>query len=300
MTRPDRTLTRPEPPPSADLDGDRHWGGGGPVDRIGVFEAIRWYWGTVLLSILVFAGAGVALGLARHPSYSADSRLEVRVAAHTPEGLPAAVAAAQDLASTYARQLESPSIQKQVAKASNISKANVAQDVSATPITGTAIVKVSASAPTGGEAVALANNGGHALHKYVERRNSHVGKVSAPVVSRAQAAIRLYQRRLDRQQKLQGEVSAAPSHTTRQALKQAKLRTQEAGLERNAAQQAYTESQLSYTAPLQTLSPAGSATSDRQSMIQILALIGAAAGLAIGAALATWRANRLVARSPES
>jgi hypothetical protein len=270
-----------------------------PMERIGVLEAVRWHWLMVVFMVLVFAAAGVAVGALRSPTYSADSRLQVEVGARTTAGIPAAVTAAQNLASTYARDIEAPAVQKRTAKAAQTSTGTVADNVAATPILDTSVVKVSASASSRGEAIALANAGSKAMKRFVALRNGST-EANTALSGNARKAIADYQQAFDREKHAKHQFERSPSAEKRQALKEAEVKTQEALFSRNAAQEVFAQSQLQSTAPLKPLTPATSATSDRLSMMEILGLIGALAGFAIGVALATWRANRLVRGSWET
>lgn len=264
-----------------------------PLEQVGVLEAMRWHWQLVLIPVLLFFGIGLALGLMRAPTYTATANLSVDFGAQSPSSLPGSVTAAQALADSYARAVDATPVVIGVARRTGIPADEVADRTGASPIPDSTVVRVSASAGSEQAAVELANTSAKALTRYIATLNgTRLG--SAPVLAQFRQAESVYQDRRDRQAELIEEVEADPSdEAARQELKQARVRTQVALLKKNSVAELYGASQQAYVAPLSFLSEASSASSDELARLELLAFVGLVAGLAIGAALATVRANRL-------
>lgn len=258
--------------------------------RLGVLESMRWHWILVLIPIVVLVGAAVAIGLLRNPVYTATTTLSVGFGAENPSALPGSVTAAQALSESYSRAIEATPVQKSVARGTGASADAVAEDVSATPIPGTTVVKVSATADSSAAAIATANVAAHSLTRYVASLNgSRTGSPQVLAVFRRAEAT--YQERLTHQRELAETAAAEPSESNELALEQAQVDTQVALLRKQSIASVYGTSQQAYVAPLTVLSQASAASSDRVGKLELLIFVGLLAGFAIGAALATGRAN---------
>lgn len=149
---------------------------------------------------------------------------------------------------------------------------------------------MSGSADSSAGAIAIANTASVALTLYVESLNgSRTG--SPQVLALFRRAEATYQDRLARQQELADEADAEPTEGSELALKQAQVDTQVALLRKQSIASVYGTSQQAYVAPLTILSRATTASSDRAARLELLIFIGLVVGLALGAALATVRAN---------
>lgn len=264
-----------------------------PLEQVGVLEAMRWHWRLVLVPIVLLVGIGLALGLLRSPTYTATANLSVDFGAQNPSSLSGSVTAAQALSDSYARAVFATPVVDQVARKTGTPVGKVADQVSASPIPDSTVVKVSGEAGSEETAITLANASATALTRYVATLNG-TRKGSTPVLIQFRQAESRYQDRLAQQQELAAQVDANPSdEAAAQELKRARVKTQVALLKKNSVGELYGASQQAYVAPLSFLSEATSAASDRLSRLQLLGFIGLLAGLAIGAAAATVRANRL-------
>ncbi len=264
-----------------------------PLEQVGVLEAMRWHWQLVLIPVVLLVGIGLALGLLRAPTYTATANLSVDFGAQNPSSLSGSVTAAQALADSYARAVFATPVVGQVAHKTGSPANEVADHVSASPIPDSTVVKVSGDAGSEEAAIELANASATALTRYVGTLNG-TRKGSTPVLIQFRQAESLYQDRLAHQGELATQVDANPSdQTAARELKRARVKTQVALLKKNSVGELYGASQQAYVAPLSFLSAATSASSDKLSRLQLLGFIGLVAGLAIGAALATVRANRL-------
>jgi capsular polysaccharide biosynthesis protein len=299
-------MTR-EAAPSTTLGEDRHDAGQLPTDsrrpgagdshqlleQVGVLEAMRWHWRLVLIPVVLLVAAGLALGLFRAPVYTATANLSVDFGAQNPSSLSGSVTAAQALAESYARSVDATPVVLQVSRKTGIPRDRVASQMSASPIPDSTVVKVSGTAGSAETATTLANVAATALTRYIATLNG-TRQGSAPVLAQFRQAESVYQDRLGHQEELAARVEANPSdETAARELQQARVKTQVALLKKNSVGELYGASQQAYVAPLRFLNVASSASSDRLSRLQLLGFIGLVAGLAVGAALATVKANRL-------
>jgi hypothetical protein len=253
-----------------------------PLEQVGVLEAMRWHWQLVLIPVV----------LLRAPTYTATANLSVDFGAQNPSSLSGSVTAAQALADSYSRAVFATPVVSQVARKTGSSAGEVSDNVSASPIPDSTVVKVSGAAGSEGAAIDLANTSATALTHYIGSLNG-TRKGSTPALIQFRQAEGLYQDRLARQLELATHADANPSdEAAQEELKRARVKTQVALLKKTSVGELYGASQEAYVAPLSFLSEATSASSDKLSRLQLLGFIGLIAGLAIGAALATVRANR--------
>lgn len=260
---------------------------------VGVFEAVRWYWRSVVLLVLVFAGIGAAIGLVRSPDYEATARLNVDFSSQTPSSLPGSLTAAQALTDSYARSIYSAQVGAEIARKEGIGFQELPDRVSATPIPDSTIVQVIANDGTTDGATTLANQASRALIDYVASLDRPNGRLLASLLADFKEAAARYDRILSREQQLEANAGTPPSREEKDALEKAAVQTQAALLKRETASQRYTGAKQNYVAKLQLLEPARGATSDRIPTLELTVFLGAIAGLALGAALATVRANRV-------
>jgi uncharacterized protein involved in exopolysaccharide biosynthesis len=262
-------------------------------EQVGVLEAMRWHWRLVLIPVVLLVGAGLAFGLLRAPQYTATANLSVDFGAQNPSSLSGSVTAAQALAESYARAIDATPVVLQVSRKTGIPRDEVPEHISASPIPDSTVVKISGADESADSATRLANVSATALTRYIATLNG-TRQGSAPVLAQFRQAESIYQDRLNHQEELAARVDANPSdEAAARELRDARVKTQVALLKKNSVGELYGASQQAYVAPLRFLNVASSASSDRLSRLQLLGFIGLVAGLAVGAALATVKANRL-------
>jgi hypothetical protein len=265
-------------------------------EQIGVFEAMRWYWWLVVLCVVLLTGAGIGLALVRTPVYSSTATLNVDFAAQSPTTLQGSLSAAQASAESYARAFNSTVLINGVAKKTGLSSDTVLDRVSASAIPENTVVTVDAEGSSETAATKLANVSSNALIKYVagfaQRGASGTVAESPKLLRRYRAVSADYNRYFTQQERLEKVAKLNPTPANTKAFEKAKLKSQVASLKREGLFQAYTESQRHYVAPLTYLARATSATDDQVAKLELLGFVGFAAGLAVGAALATLQANR--------
>ena len=116
--------------------------------QVRISWALRRYWLTALLPLIVLVSAAVAVGLTRDPNYTAETKLTAgRVDSGTPSSaLAGFTAASQSLAETYSRSVHSDQILRQVAEDTDTSPSVVSSKVTAAPIPNTPVFRVTAEA----------------------------------------------------------------------------------------------------------------------------------------------------------
>jgi len=260
----------------------------------GIAEAMRRYWYLVALCVLLLAGLGIAYGLHRAPTYTATAENVVQVLTPSAAQLPGAVSAAQDLASSQARLIDSDGIAGPLARRLDTTIEYVTDNVSATPVPSSTVIRIEADGASEDDAVLLANAAARAFATYVNAQTRTDGE-GDEVLAQYRAATNAYQRELAAQQGIERAGDAA-SPTERM---RADAAVDAAQLRRQALSGQYqTVVQSRGTAPrVKTFVVARDASSDRVPTLQIAVFGGAVAGLLIGGGLATLLANRRSRRS---
>ncbi|HMJ01563.1 MAG TPA: hypothetical protein VK506_01405 [Conexibacter sp.] len=255
---------------------------------------MRRYWYLVALCVLLLAGLGIAYGLHRAPTYTATAENVVQVLTPSAAQLPGAVSAAQDLASSQARLIDSDGIAGPLARRLDTTIEYVTDNVSATPVPSSTVIRIEADGASEDDAVLLANAAARAFATYVNAQTRTDGE-GDEVLAQYRAATNAYQRELAAQQGIERAGDAA-SPTERM---RADAAVDAAQLRRQALSGQYqTVVQSRGTAPrVKTFVVARDASSDRVPTLQIAVFGGAVAGLLIGGGLATLLANRRSRRS---
>lgn len=255
--------------------------------RFGVGEAMRLYWPVVVAAVVLFAGLATAVGLLRQPHYTARATLTVSQSNAGSGGLVGFADASASLAAGYSRAIDATRVVEPVARATGLPPTTVTADVSASPIPASPVIQVSAEADSESDAVRLANVASVSLITFVNRLTRTTDASKSLLNQFAQALERAARQRARLQSLEASGVGGA-------AVSQAKAQLDAAELESQALSNAYQQVKQNQAtgSPLQVLSLAKLASSDRISKLELLILIGLLAGLAVGAALATWGANR--------
>lgn len=262
-----------------------------PHQSVHLGTALRWYPLLALLPIVVLTAAGITLGLRRHPVYSASTMINVGTLDVAAQATPGYAEAAVTLASAYSRQVNSQFVYRPVAKTLRLSLAEVSSRLSSSAVPDSPTFTINATGPSPRSAITLAGAATNALRHYVN-----------VVDQGANSSTRLLDRYRDAERKadllasasgsLSGKDRVLPGSVSRARLEAAKLDAEVARLQADALASQYTSSSTSIRgAIIQVLNPATSASSDRNSITERYALIGAAAGVVLGAALALLVAN---------
>jgi hypothetical protein len=264
--------------------------------RVGVLQAIRRYPLLVIVPMLVLGAVGAALGYARKPTYEASAELAVgQLNVADPAAVGVVVQATQTLAGVYARLIDAGGLQERVLR--NVGRNAAGSTIAATPIPGSPLVRVTATADSAGVAVDVANGASRALKDYAAQYADTRGR-SRTISRRVRASVLAVGRQQDRVDQARQAFGSSPSTANRRRLNEAEADLEGAKLLRDALRINYQVAQQNarLTPPLRTFRVAEGATSDRRHTMELLGLIGLVAGVALGAALATARLNRRVAR----
>jgi capsular polysaccharide biosynthesis protein len=256
--------------------------------------AVRRYWPLVVACTLLLAAAGVALGLRRAPTYTATAQDTVSALAPSIAQVPGAVQAAQDLASSQSRLIDSLAIVGPLARRLDTSPEALENDLSATAVPDSTVIRIQARSSSPDRAIAIANGAARGLATYV---NTAVKSDAAArrTLQRYEAASASALQALTAKRNVEGQGKHAPPGAlvgTSAAAAAAELRRQAL----DAQYRNLVESQAS--APnVQPFVLARDADSDRTSNAQILGFAGLVLGAVIGAGLATLLANRRARRA---
>jgi hypothetical protein len=258
-----------------------------------VLQAVRRYPALVIAPMLLLAALGAVIGYARTPTYKASSEVAVgQLNVSDPAAVGSVIQATNSLAAVYSRMIHATEVRRGIAKKVDTG----GSQISATPIPGSPLIRVTATSDSESSAVAVTDAAARSLLAYAQRYGSSSDDSSA-VYARYKAA----SLRVAHEQRRVGALASAfgrdRSAAGRQQLARAQSDLDAARLRREALKFEYGASlQTARSTPvLRMFSVAGGASSDRVSIMQILGLLGLIAGGAIGAALATAALKRRVA-----
>jgi capsular polysaccharide biosynthesis protein len=248
----------------------------------------------VLIPIVLFVGAAVALGLLRPDNHEAEARVSVGsldVPAFTFQGV---VTGNAVLASGYARLISAQPVVDATAREAGVTPDEVRDTLRASNIANSTIIRVEADDDLEGRAIAIANAGAEALIDYVEQLYLNVQGADDLLDVYENANKVLDRRRADLQRALD-ERPRPPEDVlddARAAVARSELRLQRlAGLYRSSA------GERGPAGSLVVANAASEAESDRWRVFGQLVLIGLGAGLVVGLGLALLRENgRLLRR----
>jgi hypothetical protein len=272
-------------------DGRRAAAPSPPRRRVSLGTALRRYPVLALLPAVVLAAAGITLGLRRPPTYTASTTLNVGTPDINSQATPGYVQAEQTLASAYSREVTSQFIYKPVANRLHVSQAEVASRLSSSAVPSSPTFTINATGPSQRNAIALVGAATTALQRYINVIDQGENS-SAQLLNNYRAAQQEANRLTAVSGSLDGQNSVSPGSVSSARRAQAKLAAQVAQLQANTLAAQYSNgSTMSRGAIIQVLNPASSATSDRRTITERYGVIGAAAGLVLGAALALLVAN---------
>lgn len=272
---------------------------GARVLHVGPLEAIRRHVLLAVVPLLLFAGGAVAYGLARTPQYTAEARLAIgRIDLNAPGALSSFAEATETISASYSRAISADQVIDRVSQELSLDPFTVRIRLGATPIPGSAVIRVLAVGPSDEYAIALANSGSAALLDYTKEIN-----VRNPNADRLFREFKLAVTRASRRQEQVEALEILPSILVdKEDLASARTKAAAAGLRVETLRANYqaTQESQSTVSLVQQLTTASVATNDRTEELQLVLFYALAAGGLIGAALATLRANgeaRAAARS---
>jgi capsular polysaccharide biosynthesis protein len=251
---------------------------------VGSLEAVVRHPLLASMPLVVLVAAALFFGLTREPTYTAHARLSVGSVNVPAYVLQTVILGNQTLAASYARAVENPRVVSFAARRAGLPKATVRNDLSATAVPESTLIRIDADADSRAKAIKLANFGALALTTYLAK----VNRVTEPA-----RLLRKFRRAQDRVEVTRSAVRRAYKRRKPDEIRRARVRYQAATLETTDLGERYRASQVN-GAPAQAvkpIAPAVDASSDRDSMLERLLLIAAAAGLIVGVALALLAAN---------
>ena len=256
-------------------------------------SAVRRHWVVALLPVIVLVGVAVVLGLQREPRYTSTANLSVgRIYVNNPAGVSGVIEATRALAAVYSRAIRSSAVQDATARNLGERALPASDDVSATPVPESPLIKVSAESSSARRAIALATAASDALASYVQRQGKSAQ--DAEIIADYRRAVRQYRDRVEARRRLQRRYEADPTPANDAARDQASVAISVALLRREALRANYLNlvQGTAATASVEVFSRATTATSDRLRTLQMMGFLGLVAGVASGMALALFRGYR--------
>jgi hypothetical protein len=257
-----------------------------------VRDAVLQHWLLVLLPVVLLMAAAGAYAMKRTPTYTAQSKLtlgQLDVAAQAPSY----VTAAQGLAATYSQAIHAGDVTRPAGKALGIPPLEASKRLVASPIGQTPLFLIDATGPSAHDAIKLANAASRALVRYVDDLNASAAGVNSSLAAFKRASQQQHRAAIAIQQ-AQAAYQRHPSIKNRQAVTNAMQRSDSAKLRATVLASLYGNAKRvgATSNVLQILATATAATNDRNSVLQKVLFIAAAAGLAIGVALAVRAGTR--------
>jgi capsular polysaccharide biosynthesis protein len=240
-----------------------------------------------IVPILLAVGAGVFIGLERSPEYTAKSRIQVGRTDVPAYVLQNVVGGNQALAAAYARVIATTPVVTKAARAAGISASEVRSRVDATPIPGSTLIQIEAKGSSKRGSIVLANESARSLISYVSDVSRDTrGRQAFKRFRQARAEVIRLQRRA-------GALSRKVPLPTK-ALSSTLVDLDGAKLRASNLSNIYRSISADPTSgsPLRLIAPAATASSDRRQVLEQLILIGLAAGVVVGLAIALLVANR--------
>ena len=290
--------------PPAALAGGGPGQGWGDASAAGVLRTILARWWLVLITVLLFVGAAVYLGMERKPTYTATSSLNVGRVDVRVQALASFTTGAQSLASSYSRIATSRTIVDPVAERLGTTPEDVAERLSANVVADSPIFELIGTGASRDAAIQLSNAATREMQRYVAlrsaRANASKGLLKA-FTAQARRTDRLEQRYTRLRDRREGTGDAGENEgdtPTAKEVSDARVAHQTAELQTAALGGQYQarSSETANTPGVELLNRAFTAESDRDKVLQQFVAVALAAGLLVGATLALllgrWTARR--------
>jgi uncharacterized protein involved in exopolysaccharide biosynthesis len=249
--------------------------GGGP--RLTILQAVQRNLLLAVAPVMVLVVAAGAIAKVREPTYSSDAQLNIGGVNLTTQSIPGYAVATAQLAVAYARSIQAVPIVASVSRQTGMSRVEVTQNITATPVEQTPIVRIHATGSTPQRAQRLANTTAAAVVVYAQTLNRN--NPDTP--------------RLLKQFIADSKELRAANKAVQQGQKGAEIRADVALLQQRTDAALYGQSVAGDASAslVQQLAPASIPESDRSSLFQQLLLSAVIAGALIGVGLALARAH---------
>ena len=247
----------------------------------------------IVLTTLVLAGIGVAIGLAKTPTHKAQAEMNVGRLDVTAQALAGYADASKQLSATYARLVSSDAVVVPTARALRVPPARLRGHLSGRPVAQSSVFYIEATEPNAQDAQRVANTAARQMAAFISKQDPSGGQAG-----RLLARYRALSKRLAILQsslgKLGGQIKSTPTAAGRARFRRLRLQRDELQLQLKGVSSSYTEGQFSAASgqSLQFVRRADSATSDRSKNALKYGAVGAVAGLLLGVALFTLRRRR--------
>src|SRR3954453_2624559 len=129
-------------------------------------------WIITIVCGLLFAGAGAIVALQRHPTYSAESLMNVGAVNLRVQAQSGYTAGAEALASSYSRVAVSGQVVRPVAAKLSLTPDEVSSRLAATPIPDEPQFKIIATGPTATDAIALADTATRQMQTFADQAST--------------------------------------------------------------------------------------------------------------------------------
>jgi capsular polysaccharide biosynthesis protein len=268
------------------------------LPRIGVLESVRRHKLLAALPLIVLVAIALLYGVLTTPSYTAESYQSIgRLDVNEPGTLSGFQEATETLAVTYARGIYAPSVVNAVSKRSGLSPDEVRDRISAYTVPESAVFVVAAEESSEDDAIALSIESSRALQRYIRTLNAE-NPNSVRLFRQFRAESAKAARLREEYTQLAQRFGSTRSPAEQRQLSALEASLAAAQLERTVASENYQDSQESLSAinVVQTLALPDTADNNRWERLQLALFIAVAAGILLGLALATYRANRDVRR----
>jgi hypothetical protein len=245
----------------------------------------------VVVCVLLCAGAGVAAGLLRSPKYKAESQVFVGSFDVRTVAISGFVTASVQLADAYSRLASSDAVVVPVSQRLGLSRETVRNDLTSSNIPGSPVVRLDATGSNRRSAIRLARTATAVTIERVQRLTT--GQ------SEAERLLRQFRQEVHSAELAESAATRlrdSGATVSQSKLLAAQTRAETARLRATALGNLYNEvrSNARGAAQAHVIRNALSASDDRSEVLQRLILLGAAAGLVLGAGLATLRQRRLL------
>ncbi len=247
-----------------------------------------------LLPVVLLIGAAIAVSSQRKPTYNAESRVAIGSFSPSEQSAPGAAYAGTQFASAYARAITAEDVLRPVARQTHLTPGQVSSQLSATPVPDSPFLRIQATGATAQQAEGLASAATGALTDYV-RRSGVTSTQTSRLLARFRAAQAKAESAATASDRAKKAVNRNPNDASaRNRLEKAQTDVETTSLKARGLRAAYLEQAQSTTSgiPVRVLNQADSAASDAGQKLRLLLTVAAAAGIALGVALATAVAAR--------
>jgi capsular polysaccharide biosynthesis protein len=271
--------------------------------RRGLASAIPRHPFLALLPAIFLLAAGIAAGGRKQLTYSASATINVGKSDIITQATPGYVQAAQVLATSYSRVVMSQHVFNPVVKATGESISFVGTHLVASPIPGEPTFTITGTGTSAQAAIKLTNAAVKAIVNFANVAQTQSGSPSQLLAQYVSAQTRADNLR-SKSASLAAKRTSGVSDVTQSQVTKAQVQSQVATLQAQAAGNAYSTLMQNGVSPvLDVFDTATYATNNRTSNIEKYAIVGLAAGIVLGVALAAlvggleaWRDDRRGAR----